>query len=93
MHYPVWGLNDRKVIIGLMRSDNGVWKWVDGTDFSLDRNQLAWKPGKPVDHLGGLERCAYMSINTQQVDNVHCDLRGVMELILARYVCERTLGR
>lgn len=45
-----------------------------------------------MDALAGLERCGYMRINYQEVNDVHCDLRGPLELIIARYICERTLG-
>jgi hypothetical protein len=39
-HYPVAGLNDRSVIIGLVRAENGVWQWTDGTVFVGDASQL-----------------------------------------------------
>lgn len=105
-HYPVAGLNDRSVIIGLVRADNGVWQWTDGTVYAGDASQLYehlilthkqqcryWNNGKPVEHhLNGVDHCGYMRINEERVYNVHCDLRGVIPLIVARYICERTLG-
>ncbi|XP_045055294.2 asialoglycoprotein receptor 1 [Desmodus rotundus] len=65
----------------------GVWKWVDGTDY--ETNFKNWRPDQPDDWhghgLGGGEDCAHIDYNGQWNDNV-CQRPY-------RWVCESSLGK
>ncbi|XP_012511093.1 PREDICTED: C-type lectin domain family 10 member A [Propithecus coquereli] len=65
----------------------GVWKWVDGTDY--DTNFQNWKPGQPDDWqghgLGGGEDCAHFILDGRWNDDV-CQRPY-------RWVCEASLGQ
>uniref|UniRef100_A0A452S6A3 C-type lectin domain containing 10A n=1 Tax=Ursus americanus TaxID=9643 RepID=A0A452S6A3_URSAM len=64
----------------------GVWKWVDGTDY--ETNFKNWKPGQPDDWhghgLGGGEDCAHFHPDGQWNDDA-CQRAY-------RWVCEAGLG-
>uniref|UniRef100_A0A8C9AI57 C-type lectin domain containing 10A n=1 Tax=Prolemur simus TaxID=1328070 RepID=A0A8C9AI57_PROSS len=65
----------------------GVWKWVDGTDY--DTNFQNWKPGQPDDWqghgLGGGEDCAHFVLDGRWNDDV-CQRPYL-------WVCEASLGQ
>ncbi|XP_023412136.1 C-type lectin domain family 10 member A-like [Loxodonta africana] len=72
--------------IGLSDSE-GVWKWVDGTDY--DTNFKNWGENQPDDWdghgLGGGEDCAHVRTNGQWNDDV-CQTPF-------HWVCETSLGK
>ncbi|XP_069339187.1 C-type lectin domain family 10 member A [Eulemur rufifrons] len=65
----------------------GVWKWVDGTDYNT--NFQNWKPGQPDDWqghgLGGGEDCAHFLLDGRWNDDV-CQRPYL-------WVCEASLGQ
>nr|XP_023412142.1 C-type lectin domain family 10 member A-like [Loxodonta africana] len=72
--------------IGL-NDPEGVWKWVDGTDY--DTNFKNWDENQPDDWdghgLGGGEDCAHIQTSGKWNDNV-CQRRF-------HWVCETSLGK
>ncbi|KAL2765716.1 C-type lectin domain family 10 member A isoform 2, partial [Daubentonia madagascariensis] len=72
--------------MGLSDSE-GVWKWVDGTDY--ETNFQNWKPGQPDNWqghgLGGGEDCAHFLLNGRWNDDV-CQRPY-------HWVCEAGLGQ
>ncbi|KAG5852001.1 asialoglycoprotein receptor 1 [Anguilla anguilla] len=68
--------------IGLTDERTGVWEWVDGTPYYMNRRQ--WKPGQPDDWtmhgLGGGEDCAHLH-NDGKLNDDHCSRKY-------RFVCE-----